>query len=160
MATTRQKDHEEFVEEMGIMMEHTGIPRMAGKIFGYLLLSHEPEISTDELVERLHASRGSISTMTRLLIQQGLIDRVGRARERRDYFRVKPDPWSRILKARMGQIIEFHNLIERGLEILSPKEALAYNRLREMHEYYEFMEAEFTAMLERWEHGQKQASRK
>jgi len=154
------REREEFVEDMGIVLEHMGIPRMAGKIFGCLLLSRESEVSTDELVQQLRASRGSISTMTRLLIQLGMVDRVGRTGDRRDYFRIKPDTWTRILKLRMGQIIEFHNMIERALQIVTPKDAGPYNRLRDMHEFYEFFEREFADLLERWQELKNQASKK
>ncbi len=144
-----------FVEDVGIALEQTGFPRMAGKVLGYLLLAPEHEISTDELVEKLRASRGSISTMTRLLIQSGLIDRVGRPGERRDYFRIKGDTWSRILKVRMTQIVDLHRAIERGLDWVPTKAARPRNRLQDMHEFYEFFEKEFQALLDRWEKRKK-----
>jgi DNA-binding transcriptional regulator GbsR (MarR family) len=157
---TNKTELDEFIEEMGIVLEQLGIPRMAGKVFGFLLLSRESEVSTDELVGQLQASRGSISTMTRLLIQMGLLDRVGRTGERRDYFRIRPGTWSNILRARMEQLIEFHTLIERGMELVTPKNELPYKRLKEMHEFYEFFEHEFPALFERWEEYQKQSSRR
>jgi DNA-binding transcriptional regulator GbsR (MarR family) len=146
---------EQFVEDVGIAMEQSGFPRMAGKVLGYLLISHEQQVSTDELLRRLHASRGSISTMTRLLIQSGLIDRIGRPGERKDYFRIKGDTWSRILKVRMAQIVDLHHAIEHGLEWISPNEKQPYHRLRDMHEFYEFFEKEFQALLDRWEKRRK-----
>ncbi|MEK6756221.1 MAG: MarR family transcriptional regulator [Bacteroidota bacterium] len=155
-----KKELNQFIEEMGIVLEQLGVPRMAGKILGCLLLSREPEVSTDELVDQLQASRGSISTMTRFLIQRGLLDRVGRPAERRDYFRIRTGTWSNILRGRMGQIIEFHTLIERGMELVTPKNELPYKRLKEMHEFYEFFEHEFPALFERWEEYQKQSSRR
>ena len=146
-----QSDREQFIEDMGIILEQSGIPRMAGKIFGCLMLAHEKELSTDELNVTLKASRGSISTMTRLLIQRNLIERAGRPGHRRDYFRVKPGTWSSILKAKMEEIILFHDLIERGMAIVTPKENLPFQRLREMHEFYEFFERQFPALFERWD---------
>ncbi|MBM4162538.1 MAG: MarR family transcriptional regulator [Ignavibacteria bacterium] len=150
----------QFVEDMGILLEKSRVPRMAGKIFGYLLVSEKSEVSTDELVGELQASRGSVSTMTRLLIQMGLVERVGRPAERRDFFRVKSETWSSILNARLEQIIELHEFIERGMSLVTAKNPLAYNRLREMHEFYEFFEREFPALFERWEGYQKQSGRK
>ena len=41
-----------FVERMGLMMESEGLPRIAGRIFGFLLV-HEGAYSLDELAERL-----------------------------------------------------------------------------------------------------------
>ena len=157
---TEEQNRARFIEEVGIVLEHMGVARMAGKIFGFLLLSREPEVSTDELIEHLQTSRGTISTMTRLLIQLGMVDRVGRSGDRRDFFRVKPDTWTRILRLRMEQIAEFHNVIDRGLAIVSPGDAAAYNRLKEMDEFHEFFEREFADLLDRWGELKKQTSKK
>jgi DNA-binding transcriptional regulator GbsR (MarR family) len=116
-----------------------------------LLLADASEVSTDELATGLKASRGSVSTMTRLLIQMGLVERVGKPGERRDYFRIKAGTWSNILKSRMDQIIEFHDVIERGMALVTPKSDQAYRRLKEIHEFYLFFEREFPALFERWE---------
>lgn len=146
---------QQFIEEMGIVLERLGIPRMAGKIFGCLLLTPLPELPAETLTRELQASRGSISTMTRLLIQLGLVDRVGRPGERRDYFRVRAETWSSILKARMHQLIELHDLIERGMELVPRDASGAYPRLRAMHEFYTFFEREFPSLFERWEQEQR-----
>lgn len=161
MAQTKtQSERQQFVEDMGITLEESGYPRMAGKIFGCLLLSRDREMSTDQLVAELKASRGSISTMTRLLIQRGLIERAGRPGHRRDYFRIKTGTWQSILKAKMGEIIAFHDLIERGMVLVTQKDAVPYRRLKEMHEFYEFFESQFPALFERWEDFQNQNKRK
>ncbi len=145
------RDNDQSIEEFGIVLERAGFPRMAGKIFGYLLTANQVDVSTDELKTRLNASRGSISTMTRILIQFGLIDRIGKPGERKDYFRIRSDVWSQVLKARMTQIVELHRVVERTLQTVSPKETLPYNRLREMHDLYEFFQGEFQKLLDRWE---------
>jgi len=157
---TDSVDRQQFVEDMGIILEQSGIPKMAGKIFGCLLLAPEREISTDELITAVKASRGSVSTMTRLLIQRNLIERAGRPGHRRDYFRVKPGTWSSFLKAKMEEIILFHDLIERGMSIVTPREKLAYGRLREMHEFYEFFERQFPALFKQWDIYQSQQKKK
>lgn len=149
--TKNQDDLDRFIEEVGIILEHAGLPRTAGRVFGYLILSPTDEVSTDELLQNLDASRGSISTSTRLLIQNDLIDRVGRKGERQDYFRVKADTWSRLLKKRMEQIMDVHRVFERGLALVSPDSGPPYQRLLSIHEFYHFMEKEFATILSRWE---------
>jgi DNA-binding transcriptional regulator GbsR (MarR family) len=47
---------------------------MAGRILGWLLISDSPHQSSEQLVNGLEASKGSISSMTRLLIQINLIE--------------------------------------------------------------------------------------
>jgi DNA-binding transcriptional regulator GbsR (MarR family) len=140
-----------FVEEVGLLFELMGLPRMAGRIFGWLLISNPPHQSMDELVEVLQASKGSISTMTRLLIQVGLIERLSLPGQRRDYFRIKPDAWSQVIKQRLVQITAFREMAEKGLKLLEDEPLLLRQRLEEMRDIHAFFERELPAMNERWE---------
>ena len=79
-----------FVEDFSLYFEQMGYPRSAGRILGWLLICDPPVQSTGELADALGASKGSRSTMTRLLIQVGLIERAGMPGRRRDYSRIKP----------------------------------------------------------------------
>ena len=140
-----------FVEEVGIVFEQTGLPRMAGRIFGWLLISDPPYQSTDQLAEAVMASKGSISAMTRLLIQIGFIERTSLPGVRHDYFRIKPGASHQLLKDRIGQTTAFRQLLERGLELLEGKAHTNRQSLEEMHDIYAFLEQELPALLERWE---------
>ena len=55
-----------YVEDFGLMFEGFGLPRMVGRALGALLISDPPELSAEELAEALRASRGSISSATRI----------------------------------------------------------------------------------------------
>ncbi|HEY9750554.1 MAG TPA: MarR family transcriptional regulator [Allocoleopsis sp.] len=140
-----------FIEESGILFEMVGLPRMAGRIFGWLLISDPPYQSPGELAEVLQASKGSISTITRLLMQIGLIERMSLPGQRRDYFRIKPDAWSQLTRQRMAQITAFRQLAERGLQLMTGQEAERQQRLEEMRDMHAFCEQELPKMLERWE---------
>lgn len=80
----------EFIEQLALVAEAEGLPRIAGRIVGLLVIAQEP-MSFDELVAQLQVSRGSVSTNTRLLESRGVIRRVSRLGERRDLFEVPPD---------------------------------------------------------------------
>ncbi|HUM37248.1 MAG TPA: MarR family transcriptional regulator, partial [Anaerolineae bacterium] len=56
-----------FIEDISLYFEQMGIPRMAGRILGVLLISNPPEQSIMDLCETLQASKSAISTSTRLL---------------------------------------------------------------------------------------------
>ena len=124
---------------------------MAGRIFGWLLISDPPHQSPSELAEVLQASKGSISTITRLLMQIGLIERISLPGQRRDYFRIKPDAWSQLTRQRMAQMTAFRQLAERGLQLMTGQEAELQQRLEEMRDMHAFCEQELPRMLERWE---------
>ncbi|MFC1900460.1 GbsR/MarR family transcriptional regulator, partial [Chloroflexota bacterium] len=75
MADGSEVEKQLFAEECGLISEQTGLPRMAGRIFGWLIVAEPPYQSVDQIGKALLASKGSISTSTRLLIQHGLISR-------------------------------------------------------------------------------------
>lgn len=140
-----------FIETVGLSFESMGLPRMAGRIFGWLLLSDPPHQSPGQLAEVLQASKGSISTMTRLLVQIGLIERISLPGQRRDYFRIKLNAWSEVSKQRLAQISAFRQLAERGLAILETEDPLLRQRLEEMRDIHAFLEHELPLMTDRWE---------
>lgn len=156
-------EEKQFVEEVGIVSEQTGLPRMAGRILGWLLISEPPHQSTVQLAEALMASKGSISTATRLLIQIGLIERLSLPGVRHDYFRIRSDAWQHMIKRGLEDEIKmFRQLAERGLEVLSEKALLTHLNqkwLEEMCDVYSFLDREFPTLLERWEqeHKEKQS---
>jgi DNA-binding transcriptional regulator GbsR (MarR family) len=152
-------DEKQFVEEVGIVFEQTGLPRMAGRILGWLLISEPPHQSTVQIAEALMASKGSISTATRLLIQIGLIERLSLPGIRHDYFRIRSDAWQHMIKRGLEDEIKmFRQLAKRGLEVLSEKALLTrlnQKWLEEMYNMYTFLEQEFPILLERWEQEHK-----
>jgi DNA-binding transcriptional regulator GbsR (MarR family) len=147
-----------FVEEVGLMFELVGFPRMSGRIFGWLLISDPPQQSTGELAEGLQASKGSISTMTRLLIQISLIERVSMPGKRRDYFQIKPHAWSQLTKQRIAQITSFRQLAEKGLVLLEGTPLHLQDRLQEMRDIHAFWERELPLLDERWELEQRRSA--
>ncbi len=150
-----QLEIKNFVEDVGIFFEQSGLPRMAGRILGWLLICDTPQQSTSELVEALKASKGSISTTTRLLIRIGLIERFSLPGIRHDYFRIKPGVWHHLIKESQVQTTAMRQLAERGLGLLKNKPPLNRRRLEEMRDVYTFFEREFPALLERWEQERK-----
>ena len=157
MGDDTQAEEKHFVEEVGIAFEQTGLPRAAGRIFGWLLISDPPQQSVSELTEALMASRGSISSMTRLLIQIGLIERISLPGVRHEYFHLRPDAWQHMIKHGLeDEITMFRQLAEHGLELLADKNPLTREGLEEMSDIYIFFEREFPALMESWEKERKE----
>ncbi len=86
---------QQIVERMGLHFEQDGLPRIAGRLLGYLLLSAEPK-SLDELAEALRVSKSSVSTDARLLERMGTVERVAQLGDRRDFYRIACDLPERI----------------------------------------------------------------
>ena len=102
-------------------------------------------------MEHLQASKSSISSMTRLLIQVELVEVISMPGERRDYFQIRDDAWTTALKDRLGQAFTFRQLADEGLALLKDSPPQRKQRLEEMRQMYAFLEREIPILLERWE---------
>jgi len=145
-----------LVEDVGLLLEAEGIPRMAGRILGWLLICNPPHQTIDEMAAALQASKGSISTMTRYLIQLGLVERVGLPGQRRDYFRFRTGQWSSFFKEESRRANALLQLTKRGLDLLEGQDPALQLRLKEVHDLYAFFERELPALLQRWEQERQQ----
>jgi len=156
----RELEKKNFIEDVGRLFEQAGLPRMAGRILGRLLLSDPSHQSLDELAEALMASKGSISTSTRLLIQIGLIERFSVPGVRHDYFRIRPSAFQHALKHGTEEIAQVRKLAKRGLELLDGESSQAWQGLEEMYNMYTCIEREYSLLLERWEQERERLQQK
>lgn len=145
------KAKETYIEEVGLKFEQSGMTRMAGRVLGALLVADPAEQAADDLAETLKASRGSISTATRYLIQLGFIERVSKSGERRDFFRNKPHAWVEMTRRGLEELSQLRDLAERGLSVLESDNPDVRLGLEEMRDFYTFAEREFPKLFERWE---------
>jgi len=140
-----------FIEDIGLFFEQMGMPRMAGRILGVLLISDPPAQSITDLVEKLQASKSAISIMARFLLERGLIERVASPIPRRDYYRFKPGGWIAYMRQWMGLMSALHEITERGMDILAEKPRELKTRLQEAHDLFSYIESEFPSLLDRLE---------
>lgn len=143
-----------FIEEVGLFFETRGVQRMAGRVMGWLLICDPPHQSADELAEALMASKGSISTSTRLLMQFGMVEKTSLPGQRRDYFVISPNCWNNAIREAQNKITEFRIIAERGLDVLKNKDPQVKQRLETMHDMYFFLEQEWGALIEKWQQEQ------
>lgn len=146
--TEENIDH--FIEAMGLFFENQGVPRMAGRILGWLLICEPPEQSMQDIGTRLRASKGSISTTLRILVQFGLVERVSRPGERRDLYRTMKDFSERVLVAAIMKFATFRMMLAQGIEQVDDVAGHSTTRLRALHDIYLFLEDQMPAMIETW----------
>ena len=138
-----------FIEDIGLYFEQMGLPRMAGRILGALLISDPPSQSISDLSERLQASKSSISIMARLLVERGLIERVASPVPRRDYYRFKPGGWIIYMRQWLGLVSGLHQITERGMLLMANKPDPLKKRLQDAHDLFSNIEQEFPPILEK-----------
>ncbi len=153
-----RQDEETFVEQVAAMLAGGGLPRMAGRIWGYLLICEPVEQTAGDLADALHASRGSISGMVRLLEPAGLVRRSTRRGDRREWFSVPPGSVIAILESRHPTTVAWRRLAEHGLSLLAGRPPEVRSRLEEVRDVYAFMERELPELLARFKAERERAS--
>ncbi len=83
---------DQFILEWGRMSSSWGINRTMAQIHALLLVTGQPH-SVDDLIERLHISRGNASMNLRDLIDWGIIQRFRKPGDRKDIYISDNDIW-------------------------------------------------------------------
>jgi len=139
-----------FVDEMGTYLGALGMTPMAGRMWGWLLISDKQEQTAAEMAEALHASRGAISGTARILAGAGLIILTTRRGDRKEYFSAPPEALESLLKSGSRIYSELRQIAERGLESIADRPPEARERLEEMRDVLEFIGAEIPTLVERF----------
>jgi DNA-binding transcriptional regulator GbsR (MarR family) len=81
-----------FIRRWGEMGQVWGINRTMAEIHALLYIVGQP-LCTDDVMGRLHISRGNASMSLRALCDWGIVRRMHRRGERREYFETLSDVW-------------------------------------------------------------------
>src|SRR6476646_8362693 len=81
-----------FIRRWGEMGQTWGINRTMAEIHAFLYITGMPQC-TDDVMERLNISRGNASMSLRALCDWGIIRRMHKRGERREYFESLSDVW-------------------------------------------------------------------
>jgi hypothetical protein len=139
-----------FVEAMGQFLTSGGMPPIAGRMWGWLLICDPPEQSAAELAEALHASRGAISGAARILQTAGFVRRISRRGDRREYFSAPPQAFRAIIQGGAQSYRQFREVAALGLATVADKPEPVSLRIREVYEFARFVEVEVPTVLERF----------
>ena len=139
----------DFIERLGILMETEGLPRIAGRFFGALLLASEP-VSLDDLAVQLDVSKASISVNARLLEHRGLLERVSQPGDRRDFYRASSDLFRRSMEHRLARWRAFHEIVTDMQRSGARLESTVQTRLGEITAAYEHILDAITGVLDKW----------
>ena len=138
-----------LVERFGLRFEADGLPRIAGRMLGLLMVSAEPR-SLDELAEELQASKTSANTNARLLERMGAVERATKPGDRRDYYRVVDNLHERMLDSRLEQMKTTRDLLSQAVSCCENRERQVKERLCAFAKYYEDMVAVLETAKQRW----------
>ena len=140
-----------FIRRWGEMGQTWGINRTMAEIHAYLYITGQP-MCTDDVMERLHISRGNSSMSLRALCDWGVIRRLHKRGERREYFESLSDVWEMFSiiaaerkRREMDPVLETIKQCQRMLDASSlgkvaakqEEVRLTYQRLEGMEQFME-----------------------
>ena len=136
----------QFIERVGVLSETEGLPRIAGRIFGLLLVT-PGECSLDEMAEALGVSKASISTDARRLEQYGIVVRTSRPGDRRDYYAIAPNALRQSLESKLRGMRQFQQILREARD-LPDADAEVRERIDEWEAWHEQAIDAMAALIE------------
>jgi len=147
----------EFVDAIGDWAARSfGMPRMTGRVLGWLLICDPVEQTAAQLAEVLEASKGSISSATGMLVRLRLVDRLHIRGERADRFRVRPGAWDEQLREQGAE--EARAVLALGLEAIAAEPAARRERLQELDAFYAWWQSRMPSLWEEWQQYKRAAA--
>ncbi len=145
-----REGYKRFIEQAADVLDEDGLPHMAGRVVGALMVCTPPYMSLDELAEDVQASRGAISMATQLLLRLGFIERISLPGERRHYYGLRSNFLEDVMSERTEHILRHRQLFEAGMQLLRDEPMEAKTRLIELQAYLDFLADELPGLSERW----------
>jgi DNA-binding transcriptional regulator GbsR (MarR family) len=146
----------QLIERIGLLTEAEGLPRIAGRIFGLLLVT-PGECSLDDMADTLGVSKASISTDARRLEQYGIVRRTSRTGDRRDYYAIAPNALRQSLENKLRGMRVFLDILHDA-RALPDTTAEVRGRIEEWETWHEDAIETMTTMLQRVTESRKPAA--
>ena len=128
----------EWVERIATQLAGDGMPPIAGRILGWLMICEPAEQSAEEIAEAIGASRASLTTNLRILTMMGLVSRQARPGSRTVFHAVGSDAWEGIVRRQIASLSTFDAIVEDGLDLVGRDTARA-RRMHSAHAVFAWM---------------------
>jgi DNA-binding transcriptional regulator GbsR (MarR family) len=125
---------QKFIHAWGGLGSKWGINKTMAQLHALLFIASEP-MSSEEMMDTLQISRGNVNMNVRELMDWGLVQKVYKAGERRDFYVAEKDVWKvakQVVKERKKREIE---------PIIALLEELEATKNNETEDYKAFMES-------------------
>lgn len=140
-----------FIEETGLVYEKIGMTRMAGRILGYMMVSDKEYISFNEFTEVIHASKSSISTNLKALMEVGYIKMVSLPTDRKTYYKLNNETKNtEIIGRRMMLFNVMLSLHDQALKLRVNQNDVQSQWIRKTAHFYSFFAKELPILIERY----------
>ncbi|WP_326825983.1 GbsR/MarR family transcriptional regulator [Streptosporangium sp. NBC_01756] len=127
-----------WVERVAMFLAADGVPPIAGRILGWLMICDPPEQSAGQIGQAIGASRASLTTNMRVLLTMGFVSRRTRPGERTAYYRVEEGAWEQVVRRQIATLTAFRDITGDGIAMLGTNSGRTA-RIREAQKIFEWM---------------------
>jgi predicted transcriptional regulator len=145
----RDESRADFVERFASVLTESGFPRMPARVFAALLATDSGRLTAAELAGLLHVSAAAISGAVSYLVQVNLASREAEPGSRREHYRVHNETWYEAIASKDQVLDRCERSLREGIDVVGRGTA-AGARIAETLAFFEFIQTELPAMLERW----------
>ena len=143
-----------FIERIGQRIEKMGFPALSGRLFTALLLADPPYMTFEELCECLSASKSSVSTNLKMMMNsgQGIVEYFTLPGDRKRYFRISVHNWLERLN-RIPDEFEFSRQSLQDVLTYRQEQQLDEEftqKLETIFSFYQFIMVKLPALVEEW----------
>lgn len=132
----------EWVERVAMYLARDGVPPIAGRVLGWLMVCDPPEQTAAQISAAIGASRASLTSNLRLLSSMGFLTWRTRPSERTVYHRMAEEAWSAVVRQQIAGITSFLDITRDGLDLVGSDDDRA-KRIRQAHTTFEWMATVF-----------------
>jgi DNA-binding transcriptional regulator GbsR (MarR family) len=151
MSTNISKDERRFVEDVARLLTPWGVPPVAARLYGHLLLCSRP-VSLDRITADLGISKSSASVAARLLESYMLTRRHSEPGTKRALYAVADD-YEAMIRQQNRLLDALAEQLNTGAGIAASKAVSA--RLEEMADFYRIMRGAMEDTMRRWKRGRR-----
>ncbi|HET8866064.1 MAG TPA: hypothetical protein VFM80_10240 [Gracilimonas sp.] len=150
MSPSSYNSKSDFVEAFSLKIEELGHPRIYGQILGWLLICDPPHQSFPNLMENLDISKASVSNVTRMLLERGLIEKVRIKGERQIYFKLKEGSVIDFMQKQLRLALDLEEITSKGLEFLSKEKDTDSKRLEKANDFHRFLAEQSENLIKKY----------
>ncbi|WP_327419353.1 GbsR/MarR family transcriptional regulator [Streptomyces sp. NBC_01233] len=138
-----------FVERFAAQLTDAGMQRMAARVFAQLLASDGGAMTSAELGEALQISPAAVSGAVSYLTQVNMVSREREPGSRRDRYVLHNELWYETFTRRDQVLSLWEKTLREGAATLGTGSP-AGERVAETAAFFEFLQGETLAMMDRW----------
>ena len=146
-----------LIEKLGVMHEQAGLQPAAARVLSLLIVSNNPELTFEEIIEALQISKSAASNAINLLLKMNRIEYITKPGDRKRYFRAEIYQWRESSKNHFDGMIRFSEILKQVLEQRPGSTVEFNNSLHELISFLEFLHEKLPLLYAEWERKRKVA---